>query len=1076
MAGGGRMRAPTRVAGSSGGREMIASLKGYSRIARVLLGLLGGLLIIGIIGSLLMGVRAKRSAEDMVVTQARAIADSSLSLLFQPSDLTGPVSDARATELTSQIKSVVVDPSDFDQVTMYSPEGTILYSTDAGRIGNELPGEKDQIKEALKDTPQVSMYQGTVSIMLPFQFRSGVGAPAAVELTRSDAPIASADNPWNTNAVFLFGMLIVLGLAVFGVARLLQAVAAQPVPADLSGATAAAPPRAPGGGAPAAAAPPVARPMPQPGLREEGDARRKAEDRARAAEERLALLQDQYRKSLEELQNYREIAREPRPDTDPALEDRALRAEGQVRDLEQKVQTLDGERAKLSDQHRDALRVPVGADAGRMAALESEAAALRAELEVAKNELRDAILRTDRTDDPDGADLHRMAELETEAQELRAELELARTELREATVRAERTATVVDDEELQGELDTMHVELLRTKDDLSTANTIAEHARRELDDARTELRALRNEEQRAAMLEDELRAAKGELDSHDASYRADLVEREAELEEKVRNTREAFQRQLTEMEASYRSQVQQAETQLADRILEAEPTARRAAAELETARADLDSMREDLAAARGEAESREQRVLQAHEELLAARQAAQTFAKEIKERSAAISQAHKETDDIRRALAAAQADLSRADGAVDESQGALDLERQRADEADQVAASAARERDELQQRVEKLVRQLDDAAADNQELNRRLQDFEARRQLELADDQGRTQIDELLRVTQERLAGQSEKLISAEDRVRDLELELSSATERADVAEAEIRTHQMSDALREMREQDVATTRDAATQREVSAATSAAIEAGALEDRRSASPLLRELSVDAKRSLAKIDGITKLLKHKKDAKDQAQLMKQLAMHTRRLDHAVADIADAEKLANGTIELSIKRADMEALIGRVVEESSADSDHDIRVVTDPLKLRIDAQRTERILGGLLQTATERTQNGKTIVVRLRQAEGGATMSVEDPGTPSEAAVSPIVRRFAEIQGGSIKAEAIDGGTAFRVFLPDGAGTGAAPKLQITVDEVEGEQGEPEDAWEAEAAHQELAAELRRFAQLQGDAKA
>src|SRR4051794_35220638 len=286
MAGGGRMRAPTRVAGSSGGREMIASLKGYSRIARVLLGLLGGLLIIGIIGSLLMGVRANRSAEDMLVTEARALADSPLPLLFQPSDLTGPPPDPRPPAPPAQPKTAAAEPSDFDQVTMYWREGTILYSTDAGRIGNELPGEKDQIKEALKDTPQVSMYQGTVSIMLPFQFRPGVGAPAAVELTRSDAPIASADNPWNTNAVFLFGLLIVLGLGVCGVARLPQAVAAHPAPAALWG-------------APAAAAPPVARPMPQPGLREEGDARRKAEDRARAAEERLALLQDQYRKSLE---------------------------------------------------------------------------------------------------------------------------------------------------------------------------------------------------------------------------------------------------------------------------------------------------------------------------------------------------------------------------------------------------------------------------------------------------------------------------------------------------------------------------------------------------------------------------------------------------------------------------------------------------------------------------------------------------------------------------------------------------------------------------------------------------------
>ena len=204
---------------------MIASLKNYSRIARLLLGVLGALLIVGIIGSLLMGVRAKRTAEEMVVSQARSIADSSLSLVFEPSDLTAPVGSTRAAELTEQIQGVVVDPSDFDQVTVYSPEGTILYSTEEGRIGNELPGEKDHIKEALKDDPQVTDFQGEVSIMLPLRFRSGVGSPAVVELTRPDAPIATAPGPWNTNAVFLFAMLVVLGLAVFGVARLLSVVA-----------------------------------------------------------------------------------------------------------------------------------------------------------------------------------------------------------------------------------------------------------------------------------------------------------------------------------------------------------------------------------------------------------------------------------------------------------------------------------------------------------------------------------------------------------------------------------------------------------------------------------------------------------------------------------------------------------------------------------------------------------------------------------------------------------------------------------------------------------------------------------
>ena len=912
-----------------------------------------------------------------------------------------------------------MDPSDFDQVTVYSPEGTILYSTEEGRIGNELPGEKDHIRDALKDTPVVTTYQGNVSIMLPLRFRSGVGSPAVVQLTRSDAPIATAPGPWNTNALFLFAMLVVLGLAVFGVARLLSVVANAPE-------RAAELPR------PIQAVQPARAAAPQPGLREEGEARRRAEERATSAEERLGLLQDQYRKALEELQDFRQLAREPHPAADGKLEERALRAEGQLRTLEVQLETLRTERARLGEQLQDALRAPVTVDDNRITTLQDEAESLRRELDRTRAQLTDALLRDDRV-------------------------------------------AGAGDEQLRDELDTTHIELLRTKDDLSASGTMLDRARRELDDARTELRALRNEEQRAAMLEDELRSTKAELDSRNASFRAELVEREADFEEKVRETRESFQAQIAEMDASYDAQLHQAEETLADRIAQAESTARRAAAELETARVDLDAAREDAEAARSEAASRELRVLQGHDELQAARAQIKTLEREIKERSSAVTQAHKEADEVRRSLAAAQADLSRTDGAVDDVRTELELERQRAEAADQAATTAAKERDALQQRVDKLIRQLDDAAADNQEVNRRLQDFEARRQLELADDPGRTQIDELLRVTQERLAGQTEKLIATEDRVKELETELTTAAERADLAEAENRTHQMSDALREMREHDVATTRDATTQREISAATSAAIEAGALQDRRAATPLLKELSLDAKKTLAKIDGITNLLKHKKDAKDQAQLMKQLAAYTRRLNYTVADIADAENLSNGTVELAIKRTDMEALVNRVVEESGADADNDIRVVADAMKLRIDAQRTQQILGGLLRAAGERTQNGKTIVVRLQHVEGGAMVSVEDPGEASESAISPVVRRFAEIQGGWIKSETLDGGgAAFRVFLPDGAGTGAttAPALQITVEEVE---ADPEgEVWEAEAAHQTLAAELRRVA-LQGDTK-
>src|SRR6266516_8063622 len=73
--------------GGSEGTGMIASLKGYGRIARTLLAALGALLALGIIGSLLMGVHARHSAQDQIVQQAQTITDSSLTLAFTPADL-----------------------------------------------------------------------------------------------------------------------------------------------------------------------------------------------------------------------------------------------------------------------------------------------------------------------------------------------------------------------------------------------------------------------------------------------------------------------------------------------------------------------------------------------------------------------------------------------------------------------------------------------------------------------------------------------------------------------------------------------------------------------------------------------------------------------------------------------------------------------------------------------------------------------------------------------------------------------------------------------------------------------------
>jgi signal transduction histidine kinase len=446
----------------------------------------------------------------------------------------------------------------------------------------------------------------------------------------------------------------------------------------------------------------------------------------------------------------------------------------------------------------------------------------------------------------------------------------------------------------------------------------------------------------------------------------------------------------------------------------------------------------------------------------------------MKERTVAVGQARKESDDMRRSLTTLQEDLARADATIEEMRTELEAERTRSAETEDASLRVERDRAAQQARAEKLVHQLEEAAAENAELNRRLQDAEARRQLELADDQGRAQIDQLLRVTQERLAGQTEKLIAAEDRVKDLETDLTTARERLEVVEGDLRMHQMSDALRETRDPEPGEVAPQAPDVELPT-----------DDRRATSPFMKELSVDAKRSVAKINGITQLLKHKKDGKDQAQLIKQLTAYARKLDHTVADLADADRLVAGSIELNVRRTDLESLVSRVVEEAAVDSDHDLRVVSEPVKAKVDPLRVEQILNGMLRTSSERTQGGKTIVVRLQQAEGGAQLSVEDPEPSSDATISPIVRRLTEVLGGTITAESRDGGgSAFRAFLPDAdsdvrAIAASPPDVQIVVEpDSAPEQAPPQVAasaedepWEAEAAHKQLAAELRRLAELQ-----
>ena len=927
----------------------MVTTKNGTGIAKIALIGLAVLLLTGVAGSLVMGAVARNAAIEDSVTQARAIADGSLGLVFRPEDVDAVASDVRTGLLSDQIRSVVIDPSSFDTVTLWSPSAEILYATEEGRIGNRLDGERERIRVALRGSPQTRVSGGIVSVMLPLRFESGVGGPAVVELTTADDRVAAASGPWRAMTLFSGVALLVVGGLLLWILRRPESASVPRVEPRAS-----IPQAAPG-----------TRPIsvPAPGMKEEGDARRKAEDRARAAEERLGVMQDQYRKTLDELQGAQNRLREvTTAQTDPTLEERAMLAEQRAAALEDHARSAD-ERARSLDERSRELEA-------RARLFERQAQSTKAELDEMTRRLSERPSAAE--GDADG----RLQMTEQETIGLRAELEGAQTQLSLIRRELETVRSQADRaKSLQVELDAIHTEAQYARETSVSSQAELSTKSRELQDLRAEVRALRTEEQRAAMLEDELRTVRAELDSVSASHRAELVEREADLEAKVRTAREEFQTELTLLTHRHAEELAAKDATVAQRLASLE-----------------DSAQQQVDAVQRELEERTRRFGTAEADIAAAQA----------EAARATSQ-----------LTALQAELEATVGPLTSRSEALAQASERLQLAEQHAH-------EERSRNERLATELETASQDNADLNRRLQEIESRRQLEIADTEGRADLDEILRVTQERLAGQTEKLIAAEERTHVLERQMEVAATKLEETESELRQQQMAAAMRHLRGE--------ATEAGEPGAVEERREGLPLEDRRATSPFMKELSSDARHSPTRILGITQILKHKKDAKEQAQLVRQLATHTRRLEHIVADLADADRLVRGEIELTVRRTDLEALVRRVVEESGIDADHEVMVETERVVVAVDQLRTEQLLAGLLRASGDRTPPKKTITVRLAAADGGAIIAVDDPEPSSDASLSPVVQRFAEVQAGWSTVESRDnGGSSFKVFLPDGAGT-------------------------------------------------
>ena len=971
-------------------------LTGYGLARRIHIALIG-LLVIGVAGSFWMSMRARSTAEERAVDQAQIIADSSLTLVFRPDDLQHDASSERIRELARSIDDVVLDPSDFETVTLFSSSGEILFSTEDGNIGQRLAGERPRIRTAFRGEPQSRLIDDTLSVLVGLRFPSGVGSPAAVELSRPADDITGAAAPWRTNMLFLGGALALVLLAAG--APMLRGGGSVETAESSRMRVPVIPGRQP-------VAPARRIEAPRPGMKEEAEARRRAETRAQEAEQRLNLLQDQYRATLEELQSTQRTIREQPVGQGREFEERAVKAEQAARSLEQRLHSVTAERDRIAGEllaRRDAIAGPGQAEIKQV---EAEAMGLRAELEGAQTQLSMTI--------------QELAALQRQAERSR---------------------------ELQEELDAAQLESLHARDAMDGMQRELGSARTELDDVRGELRALRTEEQRAAELTDELRSVKAEIDSMRASHRAELVEQEAELEEQVRSVREEFQAQVAEAETRHAMELAEAEKEFAARVAAAAAGADEASARVAAAGADLE-------AARSESEARAVDLESARAELQAAHDRIELLQQGLSERQGDFDGAAEEVQRAKADREALAAEIIELRAALQESQAALTEERAGREQLESSDSRVQAEARRATQRADALAEELGAATQANTEMNRRLQEIEARRALEVAEDEGRAHMDELLTATQERLAGQTEKLIDAEERAREMERRVTMDAERLEELEAQLRQHQMADQMRELQP----------TKHELHEADDAI----PVEGLRAATPFIKEMSMDAQKTISRMMGVAQLLKHKQGAKEQAQLVQQLTANGRRLGNTIRDLSDIDSLVTGTVSLELRNTDLESLIRRVLEESGIESEQDVRVEIEPVSIAVDRTRTEQIIQALLRSAGDRTPEGKTITVRLIRDKGGALIVVEDAESSAEISLSPMVRRLAEVQGGWAKVAPRDGGgAAFQVFLPAGGPGGTPPAEPVEGDQpVEEVKDEPNHWVQAEQA---LVRELRELSQ-------
>jgi hypothetical protein len=422
----------------------------------------------------------------------------------------------------------------------------------------------------------------------------------------------------------------------------------------------------------------------------------------------------------------------------------------------------------------------------------------------------------------------------------------------------------------------------------------------------------------------------------------------------------------------------------------------KAAEALVTGKGDLSAVKDQLSTAAREVDEAVDRARIAEERADAAEARANAAAEAANAAAQQIELLEAELQELT-ASSAGTADADALTEEVSELRDRLAETEKRADEAQQRADDAQREASEAQLRA-------DAAQQRAEELEERATEAESRHSFagsldgsaeaggpEAGSPDG--QADELLRALEDRLVAAEALATETEARVRSFEEQASEGGSR----------------LRQRLESSVAR-KLGGTRGE--------------QDPEPEMDLRKAIARGLRGPLTRASGLTLSLQGAVESGDGKAALRQLSSSLRRLDQFVADLQDVHRLMDGSLPLKRRRTDLAALMAATLEGATYLDDRLVRLDADTVHARVDPVRARQIVEGMLDVARERTRSSASIVVRVRDTDGGARVSVEDDNK-SPVTLGPemsLAVRLAELHGAEIT---VDGSSTIVVFPKEAA---------------------------------------------------